>query len=64
MQTSWSSVAFAQRLYDILWDVSTSSIRCPSAVGRAVNVQCMYCERRESVVGVQRIANKNSVGMQ
>ena len=57
MKTPWSSVAFAQRLHSVLGDVTASL----TAVMNAVRARRMHCE---SAVRAQRIATKNSVGMQ
>ena len=61
VQTPSSSMGFALRLKGILGDVNGSSTRRQCSMN-AKKTQCMQCEHLESVMRVQRIANKNSVG--
>ena len=60
VKTLWSSMAFAQRLHSVLGDVTASL----TAVMNAVRARRMRCEHCESAVRAQRIATKNSLGMQ
>ena len=55
LQTPWSLVTLARRLYGVLLDVTASSTRHQCSAN-AVKAQCMLCERLESIARAQGIA--------